>query len=136
MGKLISKREWYQLLDDYSALLNQRIEYGIFFSKENELIQLQSKLLQQESLMNFEIMKIIGDGEYTSESISIFSNKLDALFNKIRELEPITKEDYSKSYIKAGLLFCGEKLEIIDSLKFAVIVFVFMFLILKTFRLL
>lgn len=97
MIKRMNKKQWYETLERYSELATQRKniirEYGIqYWDKDAELIKIQESLLQQkETLM------------LMTEFILEQKRQLDFIFILIENLEPVSKEMYQNSYVKANL---------------------------------
>ncbi len=95
MIKRMNKKQWYETLERYSELATQRKniirEYGIqYWDKGAELIKIQESLLQQKET-------------FMTKSILEQKRQLDFIFILIENLEPVSKEMYQNSYVKANL---------------------------------
>lgn len=112
MIKRMNKKQWYDTLDKYSKLATQRKnvieEYGIqYWDKEKELTQIQDNLLQQRNIFKNEFDTLYKYSLFFTDSYPFLSEHetlIDAIFVLIENLEPIPKEVYRNSFVKAKIV--------------------------------
>ena len=108
----MNKKQWYDTLDKYSKLATQRKnvieEYGIqYWDKEKELTQIQDNLLQQRNIFKNEFDTLYKYYLFFIDSYPFLSEhetQIDAIFVLIENLEPIPKEVYQNSFVKAKIV--------------------------------
>lgn len=98
---MLTKKKWCRDWEEYSTLLQERLQEGEFFSKEEKLAEVKASLERYHHEVRIRLEAQAMDVIRGRRSLAATMKKvehLDCLANKYNAGEVVLKEDYEKAY--------------------------------------